>query len=158
MVSEVKLFLDRAEDEIFLSQKDLDSSIDKNIKEILGIPSEKTFFYSVISHAYYSIFYAAKAYLFQKGVITEAPEIHKKTYLEFKKCADKKFLDYELLRIYENEISKAESLLEIFFLEKEKRGRFVYNVKSEANLPFARESIENAKRFVSVIKAILELE
>ncbi|MEK6860167.1 MAG: hypothetical protein AABX54_05125 [Nanoarchaeota archaeon] len=157
MVSEVKLFLDRAEDEILLSQKDLELSTNNETKGILGIPKEKTFFYSVISHAYYSIFYAAKAYLFQKGIRTESPEIHKKTYLEFKKCVDKKFLDYELLRIYENEISKAESLLNIFFLEKEKRGRFVYNVKSEANLPFAKESIENAKKFVSVIKAILEL-
>lgn len=157
MASEVKLFLDRSEDEIFLSQKDLDSSIDKNIKEILGIPSEKTFYYSVISHAYYSIFYAVKAYLFQKGIRTEAPEIHKKTYLEFKKIIDKGILDYELLRIYENEISKAESLLNIFFLEKEKRGRFSYNLKSEANLPFAKESIENAKKFVSIIKSIIEL-
>ncbi|MDP2924759.1 MAG: hypothetical protein Q8N99_00135 [Nanoarchaeota archaeon] len=157
MVSEVNLYLDRAEDEILLSQKDLDCSINKETKDILGIPSEKTFYFSVISHAYYSIFYAAKAYLFLKGMKTEAPDEHQKTYEKFKTFVERGILDNELLKIYENEISKAESLLNIFFLEKGKRGRFTYNIKSEANLPYANESIENAKRFVSVIKAILEI-
>lgn len=156
MVSEVKLYLQRSEDEIILSKTDLDLSRDDKIKEILGIQKEKTFYFSVISHAYYSIFYAAKSYLFLKGIITDAPEEHKKTYEKFKTFVDRGILDNELLRIYENEISKAESLLNIFSIEKVKRGRFTYNIKSEANLPFANESIENAKRFVSVIKAIIE--
>lgn len=156
MVSETKLYLQRSEDEILLSNKDLDCSIDSKIKEILGISKEKTFYFSVISHAYYSIFYAAKSYLFLKGIITNAPDEHKKTYEKFKTFVDRGILDNELLRIYENEISKAESLLNIFSIEKGKRGRFTYNIKSEANLPYAKESIENAKRFVSVIKAIVE--
>ena len=156
MVSEIKLYLQRSEDEIILSKTDLDLSTDKKIKEMLGIPSEKTFYYSVISHAYYSIFYAAKSYLFLKGIITDAPDEHQKTYEKFKAFIDRGILDNELLRIYENEISKAESLLNIFSIEKGERGRFTYNIKSEANLPYAKESIENAKRFVSVIKAIIE--
>ncbi len=156
MVSEARLYLDRAEDEILLSQKDLDCSINSEIKEILGIPKEKTFYFSVISHAYYSIFYAAKSYLFLKGTRTEAPDEHQKTYEKFKTFVERGILDNELLRIYENEISKAESLLNIFLLEKGKRGRFTYNIMSEANLPYARESIENAKKFVSIIKSIVE--
>ncbi|HJX50744.1 MAG TPA: hypothetical protein VJ438_04745 [Candidatus Nanoarchaeia archaeon] len=63
MDSEAKLYLDRSEDEFLLSQKDLELSKEPKIKETFGIPLEKTFFYSVISHAYYSIFYAAKSYL-----------------------------------------------------------------------------------------------
>ncbi len=94
--------------------------------------------------------------MFLKGVITQAPDEHQKTYEKFKTFVDRGILDNELLRIYENEISKAESLLNIFFREKDKRGRFTYNIKSESNLPYAKESIENAKKFVSVIKAILE--
>ncbi len=156
MVSEVKLYLDRAEDEILLSKKDLECSTDKKTKEFLGIPEEKTFYYSVISHAYYSIFYSAKAYLFRKGIKTQAPDEHEKTYEKLKKFVERGILDNELLRIYECEISKAESLSNIFFIEKGKRGRFTYNLKSEANLPYAKESIENARKFVSIIKAILE--
>lgn len=156
MVSESKLYMQRSEDEILLSQKDLDCSTNNEIKEFLGITKEKTFYFSVISHAYYSIFYAAKAYLYTKGIITQAPDEHEKTYEKFKTFVDRGILDNELLRIYENEISKAVSLINIFFYEKGKRGRFTYNIKSEANLPFANESIQNAKRFVSVIKAIIE--
>jgi len=156
MDSEVELYLIRAEDEFLLAEKDFQMSTDEKIKEILGILKEKTFFYSTITHAYYSIFYAAKSYLFLKGIITDAPDEHQKTYEKFKAFIDRGILDNELLRIYENEISKAESLLNIFSIEKGERGRFTYNIKSEANLPYAKESIENAKRFVSVIKAIIE--
>jgi len=156
MVSETKLYLDRAEDEILLSKKDLELSTNNNTKELFGISVEKTFYYSVISHAYYSIFYTAKAYLYLKGIITQAPDEHQKTYDKFRTFIERGILDNELLRIYENEISKAESLLRIFFLEKDKRGRFTYNIKSEANLPYAKESLGNARRFVSVIKAIIE--
>jgi hypothetical protein len=63
-------------------------------------------------------------------------------------------LNYELLKIYEHEIIKADALLQIFKLEKGKRGNFIYNIKSEANLPYAKESIENAKKFISIIKGL----
>ena len=68
MDSEVNLYLLRAEDEFLLSQKDLQISKDDKTKNFLGIPKDKTFYYSVISHAYYSIFYTAKAYLLNKGI------------------------------------------------------------------------------------------
>jgi len=156
MDSEIKLYLTRAEDEFFLANKDLELSIDPKIKDLLGAPNEKTFYHSVISHAYYSIFYSAKAYLLSKGIRTKVPDEHKKTYYNFKKFVDNRILDKDLLEIYEDAILKAETLLKIFFDEKRKRGIFVYNVKSEANLPYAQESIKKAKKFVSSIKAILE--
>ena len=63
MDSEVSLYLIRAEGEFLLAEKDMQISTDIKIKEILGIQKDKTFFYSVIAHAYYSIFHCAKAYL-----------------------------------------------------------------------------------------------
>jgi len=154
MDSEASLYLLRAEDEFLLAQKDLQISLDNKTKEFLGIPLEKTFFYSVISHAYYSIFYAAKSYLLTKGIKTKMPNEHKKTYKTFKRFVRKGILDKELLEIYDAEIIKADSLLKIFKSEKAKRGTFTYQMKSESNLPFAEESIENARKFISSMKKI----
>jgi uncharacterized protein (UPF0332 family) len=156
MESMSKLYMQRAEDEYLLSMSDMKISTEVSAKEIMGIPKDKTFYYSVISHAYYSIFYAAKAYLIQKGVETKSPEEHKKTYEAFKRFVESKELDRELLSIYDAEFSKAEVLLKIFDNEKRKRGMFTYNVLSEANIPYAEKSILNAKKFVSTIKKITE--
>lgn len=156
MDSEVRLYLQRAEDEFLLAEKDMDISIDSKLKDILNISRDKTFFNSVITHSYYSIFYSAKAYLLSLGIITKPPEEHKKTYEGFKRLVKSGKLDRQLLQIYEYESEKAEVLLNIFYLEKKKRGIFTYHLKSEANIPSAKESISNARKFVANIKNILE--
>jgi uncharacterized protein (UPF0332 family) len=97
----------------------------------------------------------AKSYLLSKGIKTAPPEEHKKTYEEFRAFAETGILDSELFEIYHTEICKAESLLSIFSTEKRKRTRFTYNVNSNANIPYAKESIENARKFISSIKAVL---
>jgi uncharacterized protein (UPF0332 family) len=109
----------------------------------------------VISHAYFSIFYSAKAYLISKGIKTSAPEEHKKTYEEFKRLVDEKIVDRELLELYDDAIMKAESLLEIFHTEKKKRGHFTCNVQSEANKPYAEKSVANAKKFITTIRKMM---
>ena len=152
----VKLYLERAENKIILARTNFNISINKELKYQLKIPAEKTFFNDIISDSYYAIFYAAKAYLLTKGIITRAPEEHKKTYLELKKIVDSGKLDNQLWEIYEKEADKADSLLSIFYLEKGKRGKFTYNVNANANIPFAQESIDNAIKFVSNIKAIID--
>jgi len=126
------------------------------LKGILKISPDKTFFNDVISQCYYSIFYSAKAYLLSLGILTKPPEEHKKTYEEFKKVVFSGKLDKELLNIYESESEKAEVLLNIFYLEKKKRGKFTYNINSNANIPYAEESISNARKFVSLLKNVLE--
>ena len=156
MDSEVNLYLLRAEDEFLLAENDMKLSTDFKVKELLGIQKDKTFFHSVITHSYYSIFHCAKAYLLSKGIKTRVPDEHKKTYYEFAKFVENGILDKELLQIYTEEIEKADYLLRILKLEKKKRGFFTYNIKSEANIPYANESIENARKFVSIIKRILE--
>lgn len=155
MDTEDKLYLKRAEDEFLLAQNDMKISTDLSAKELLGIGAEKTFFNSVISHAYYSIFYAAKSFLFSKGIKTKLPDEHKKTYEYFKKIANSEKIDKKLIEIYESESIKAENLINIFFTEKRKRGLFTYNIRSEANIPYAKESIQNAKTFISSIKLLL---
>jgi len=52
----------------------------EEIRNALKIAQNKTFYSAVISHAYYSIFYSAKAILLTKGVKTTSPDIHKRTF------------------------------------------------------------------------------
>lgn len=156
MDSKVKLYLQRAENELLLSKTSFEISTNPKYKEFLNIPGDKTFFNDVISQAYYAIFYSAKAYLLSKGIETLPPEEHKKTYYKFREMVLTGKISRNLAEIYEQETIKAEALLNILFEEKRKRGIFTYNVKSEANIPYANESITNAKTFVSLIKRIVQ--
>lgn len=152
----VNSYLDRAENELILAKANFELSTKKNIKEILNIQLNKTFFNDVISECYYSIFYAAKAYLLTQSIETIPPEEHKKTYEKFKQIVNSKKLNTQLAKIYDEESEKAETLLKIFFDEKRNRGRFTYNINANANLPFAQTSISNAITFVSTIKSLIE--
>ena len=77
--------------------------IENKVKEVLNIPLNKTFFNDVISESYYAIFYSAKALLLTKGIKTDAPQVHKKTYEAFKEqFVDSGVIDAGLLEIYEN--------------------------------------------------------
>lgn len=148
MDSEFKLYLKRSQNELNLSRIILKISIDRDIQfEIAGIEEEDTYFSAVISHAYYSIFYGAKAYLLTKGIKTRAPEEHRKTFNEFKGLVESGVIDLELLKIYEEMLIKADKLLHIFKYEKSKRGNFTYRKLPQANLEPAKESIVNAMTF-----------
>ena len=121
---EFKIYLERAENELNLSMMMQKISGDKKMQvETFGV-KEDTYYSAVISHAYYSIFYAAKAYLLLKDIKTFAPEEHKKTFDEFSKFVDKGTVDIELLKIYRSMFIRADTLLHIFELEKGKRGKF----------------------------------
>jgi len=157
MDSKIELFMQRAQDELLLAQTDMRISQEEDIKKILGILITKTFYHSVISHAYYAIFNGAKAYLCKKGIITTPPAEHRKTYEKFKEQVDTGHLDKELLDIYEDELMKASVLLRIFKREKRKRGKFTYNIKAAANIPYAQESITHAREFVSMIGELLKI-
>lgn len=144
-----KLYLERANNEIKLADIILIVSKDKNLQiNLFNLEEPETYYSSVISHAYYCIFYSAKAYLAKKGIKTEPPEEHKKTYEEFKRLSEQGIIDKELLEIYEDLFIKAETLLGIFKTEKKKRGTFTYQTLSQANLEPANESLENAKNFL----------
>ena len=84
-----------------------------------------------------------------KGIKTEAPEVHKKTFEGFKKFVNEGVVSEELLKIYEDVLIKAETLLGIFKSEKKKRGEFTYQKIAQANREPANQSLENAKTFFS---------
>lgn len=157
MDSDTKLYLERAENELRLAEIIMRISIDQDLQlKTFEAGKTDTYFSSVISHAYYSIFYTAKAYMIMKGIITKAPEEHKKTYIEFKKLVEEGVVDGELLKLYEEVLVKAEKLLGIFKVEKKKRGKFTYQRIAQANLEPAKESLENAKTFYKNIYDLCE--
>jgi len=158
MDSEYKLYLKRAQNELNLARIIFKLSIEKNIQiNIFKIEEEDTYFSSTISHAYYSIFYGAKAYLLTKSIKTKPPEEHKKTFEEFKKLVEEGIIDFELLKIYEEMLVKADTLLHIFKHEKGKRGKFTYRKLPQANLDPAQESLKNAMTFFKHINNLCDI-
>jgi len=121
-----KNYLERAQNEINLSEIIMQISENPSTQTNFKVTKIDTYFSSVISHAYYCIFYSTKAYLLNKGIKTTIPNEHKKTYEQFKKLVEKGIIDKELLKIYEEILIKAETLLNIFEEEKKNRGEFTY--------------------------------
>ncbi|MBS3099129.1 HEPN domain-containing protein [Candidatus Pacearchaeota archaeon] len=145
------LYLERANNEIKFADIALIVSNNKELQvNVFKIEQPETYYSSVISHAYYCIFYSAKAYLAKKGIKTEAPEEHKKTYEEFRRLVFQSIVDKELLKIYDDIIVKADTT------EKKKRGEFTYQKLSQANLEPANKSLENAKTFLKHIRKLCE--
>ncbi len=155
MASEIKLYLERAENEFRLAKAIFNLSQKEDIKTMLEANPKDTFYSSVISHCYYSIFYCAKAILLTKGIKTKTPDVHKKTFERFKEIfVDSGKLDMELLRIYKRMIMRADELLHILAQEKWKRGHFTYHTLAQANIEPAKESIANTKKFLTYIKGV----
>lgn len=120
------------------------------------MPESTTFYSSVISHCYYSIFYTAKSALLSKGIKTSSPEVHKATYDRFEEVfVDSGILDKGLLEVYQDLLIKASDLMEIFKEEKWKRGNFTYQTLPQANKAPAQESLVNARLFHASIRSVL---
>jgi uncharacterized protein (UPF0332 family) len=153
---EVRLYAERSGNELRLAIAVFNLSGDREIKKELGVNEDDTFYSAAISHAYYSIFYDAKAILLTNGIRTKPPEIHKKTYMEFKRnFVDTGELDLELLKIYDAMLVRADELLSLFMEEKRKRGHFTYQTIAQANIPFAEQSIRNARKFVENVLEVV---
>ena len=127
MDSTARIYLQRSLNEVSAAKLLFTISNDPEKKQEFQIEEEMTFYSSVISHSYYAIFYAAKAILLTKGIVTNMPDAHKKTYEAFKsKFVDSGIIDIELLKIYQKMAVRADELLQIFKDEKWKRGHFTY--------------------------------
>jgi len=115
-----ELFLQRAENELIAAQLLFVISGDAIMqKEQFKLEREFTFYSSVISHAYYCIFYASKAILLTAGIMTDAPEVHKKTIDAFEMHLVRTGkLDAELLKLYREIVVRADELLGIFQKKK----------------------------------------
>ena len=156
MDSKVKLYLERAENELRLAKAVFNLSGNERIKIELEANPKDTFYSSVISHAYYAIFYGAKAYLIFKKIKIPEQGQHQAVYYAFKGFVKKGVIEKELLEIYDDVKIKAETLLKIFEIEEEKRASFTYKTTAQANIEPAKESIGNTIKFLSNIKKILE--
>lgn len=148
MDSLVKLYLERAENELALAKIIFRLTTEERIQEeIFEVSSPLTFYSAVISHAYFAIFYTAKSYLLTKGVKTKPPEEHRKVFEAFKRLVEDGVVDVELLQLYEKVMLRADTLLSILKVEKGKRGKFTYRQLPQANRNPARESLEHAGVF-----------
>jgi uncharacterized protein (UPF0332 family) len=157
MDSLVRIYLQRSLNEISIAKLLLAVSEDTSKKREFQIDDEMTFYSGTISHAYYAIFYAAKALLLSREIKTEMPDVHKKTYELFKiEFVDSGVLDAELLGIYQKMIVRADELLQIFKEEKWKRGNFTYHTLPQANKDPAQQSVNHALTFLKNIKKVLE--
>lgn len=152
----IRNYIKRSENEILAAQILFRLSHDEDCRNYMEIDERATFYSSVISHSYYSIFYAANAILLTRNIRTSYPDVHKKTLEEFSKnFVETGVLDAALLEIYRKMAVRADELLRIFSEERWKRGNFTYSTIPQANREPAQESINNAKFFVSnIIKAI----
>jgi len=150
------IFLKRAQNELLLSQIIFTISSTTKIKEeLFSLPLCTTFYSAVITHSYYAIFYSAKAYLSSKNITTKHPLEHKKTFEELSILAEKGIIDFELFKAYKKVLIKANKLLDLFSLEKQKRGTFTYKTLPQANKDPANESIKNAHIFFKHINMLL---
>ena len=152
----VNLFIERADTELVLAEKIKMLCENNEIRSMMQIEKQKTFYSAVISHAYYCIFYSAKALLLTKGIKTSSPDIHKRTFEEFKtQFVDTGILDVKLLEIYQKLVLRADALLQIFKEEKWKRGNFTYNTIPQANKEPANDSIINSKIFFVNVRKVI---
>jgi uncharacterized protein (UPF0332 family) len=142
------LYMKRAENELKLARIIFTVSERPEMQTAaFDVKDPETYFSAAISHAYYCIFYAAKAYLLTKGIETEAPDEHVTTFEAFGELVKEGVVDVELLKLYEKLFVRAETLLHIFRLEKAKRGKFTYRTLPQANREPAKESLDNAQTF-----------
>ena len=147
MDSLVKLYLERAENEVVLAEAVVSLSYEDDLKSKLKIEKNMTFYSAVISHSYYAIFYCARAYLLSKGIKVKSPREHQKTYNEFKKLVKEGTVEKEFLELYKEVLIKADTLLDILKTERKKRGEFTYEKLPQANRKPALDSLSNAQKF-----------
>jgi len=149
MDSKVDMYVKRAKTELESAEILKKISEDKMLKDTFTVDQDSTYYSGVISHAYYAIFYTAKAMLLTKKIETGTPNVHVQTLEAFQReFIDTGILDMNLLIIYKEMIIRAETLLEIFKEEKWKRGHFTYNMIPQANVKPAEDSIKHAIEFI----------
>lgn len=125
-------------------------------RDTFKIDDALTFYSAVIAHAYYAIFYSAKAYLVKKGIVLPEQGQHQAVYFAFRKLVREGNLAVELLTLYEEVKVKAETLLEIFEKEEKNRTEFTYKTLAQANKEPADASMTNAQIFLSQMKELIE--
>lgn len=117
----------------------------------------------VIVTAYYAMFYQANAVILHYGYKTQDKIAHKVTsdaliYLVLDKLKKELLEDYEAIQQDALEIAsaKAETVIELYALELDKRSRFQYNMLEQTKEAKARTSLKRAVEFVFELKKLLK--
>ncbi len=116
----------------------------------------------VIVTSYYSMFYIANAAILTYGYKTGEKIAHKITndaliVLIMDKLRKELIEDYESMKEAALEIAsaKAESIVEAYSLELDKRSRFQYNMLEQTKENLAKTSLKRASEFVFEMKKLL---
>ncbi|MDO8517362.1 MAG: hypothetical protein Q7S33_04535 [Nanoarchaeota archaeon] len=162
-------FINNANNSLDSAKLLFEVSTNKNIQKAIGFPNFNGFLW-VVNASYYSMFYMARALLEHEGIKikTDSASIHLITfnalvyyfYLtgkiqkslveEFKEAGE------EASEILGKE--KAKSLIEDYSYEKDKRGKFTYEMGEIAMQNKAETSLNRAKKFNEEIRKILTLK
>jgi len=148
----------------------MEISSNPKLKESLGYPGFDGYLW-VINSSYYSMFYMVKALLENNGIKlktdSSTQSIHQITFQTLvyffymnKKLERRLIEDFQEASQESGEIlgkEKAKKLIEEYESEKEKRGRFTYELGQTAMQNKAKTSLERARFFNQEIKKILEL-
>ncbi len=117
----------------------------------------------VIVTSYYSMFYMANAVLLHFGYKTQNKIVHKITsdaliVLVLSKLQKELLEAYEAIQSDALEIAsaQAESVIESYFLELDKRSKFQYNMLEQTKEAKARTSLARASDFVFELRKLLK--
>ena len=133
----------------------------KTANELMQSPL-KSYLWVIVT-SYYSMFYMANAVLLSYGYKTQDKIAHKVTsdaliVLVLDKLKKELLEDYEAIQKDALEIvsAKAESVIESYSLELDKRSRFQYNMLEQTKEAKAQTSLKRASEFVFELKKLLK--
>jgi len=162
-----EFFMNNAKNSLESAKLLFKASYDGTTKKFLGLVDFNGYLW-VINASYYSMFYMARALLESQCIGIKADQsIHQMTFnaftyyfylsgkLEKELVEDLKEAGEEASEILGKE--QAKGLVEDYFNEKGKRGRFTYEMGEIAIKAKAQTSLERAKRFNEEIRKRIEL-
>lgn len=163
----IEFFVKNARDSLDSAKALFELSVNKNIRDSLGMPNFNGFLW-VINSSYYSMFYMARALLESTGVKIKTDEsVH---FLVFNALIyyfysngklEKHFIeDFENAHEESSQIlgkEKAKEMISNYSNEKEKRSKFTYEIGEIAMKAKAETSLERAKKFNEEIRKMLNL-
>jgi len=162
----VEFFLVNSRNSLDSAKLLFDVSADEKLKKDLGFLRFDGFLW-VINASYYSMFYLARALLESKGINVKTDlSIHSAVfdalvyYFYLTGRIEKKFIEeFNEAGLEASEVlgkEKAKSLMDSYSNEKEKRGRFTYEMGEIAMKNKAQTSLERAKMFREEIRKMIE--
>src|SRR3989338_7103292 len=133
----------------------------RTAQELMQSPLKPHLWVIVVS--YYSMFYMANAVLLHLGYKTQDKIVHKVTSdslitLVLDKLKKELLEDYEAMQQDALEIAaaKAESVIESYSYELDKRSRFQYNMLEQTKQNKAKTSLKRASEFVFEMKKLMK--